>query len=262
MKFGLIFPNYGSFCSVSFLKKLASIADGNFQALLTWDHFLYRNDNYTLDAFSLLSNLAAQTQFVKLGTCVTPLVLRGPVITAKLLSSLDMISNGRAILGIGAGWFKSEFDLLGNWKKASERVRATEEAIRSLKGLLRNYEDGKSESPTFPCLQRPHPPIWIGTKRNHMLRIAASIADGWIPTRLPPAEYKGKLEQIKSIRKASEGFTFGCHLSARFAKDDQRSYIESLSDSGCNFVAIYPQGGTEEYVKGAKRFAELIHSFS
>lgn len=266
MKFGIIYPNYGLFCSNDRLRDIANIADAHFTALLTWDHYIYSNGNYTLDAFSLLANLAAQTQSVRLGTCVTPLPLRGPVITAKLTSSLDLLSNGRAVLGVGAGWLKKEFDFFGTWKKPSDRVNAVEEGIRQLKSLLtgkKNENDVGEEEPIFPCVQKPHPPIWIGTRRKRMLRIASDMADGWIPTRMDPRDYSENAKYVKGRLQRAKEFTFGCHLSARFRKQNQAKYIESLIGAGCNFLAIYPQGGVEEYLKSGLQFAkEVIPSFT
>ncbi|NWG36685.1 LLM class flavin-dependent oxidoreductase [Nitrososphaera sp.] len=243
------------------------MADSYYNSVLTWDHILYSHNNQTLDAFSVLFYLAGLTKTAKLGTCVTPLPLRGPVNTAKLISSLDMISNGRAILGIGAGWHKNEFDLFGLWTSTKDRVRATREGITTISSLLKAVGSGRIKNrPHFECIQSPHPPIWVGTKRPFMIKVAASLADGWIPSNIESDEYHLLADRIRSIRKAKKierNFSFGYHMSGSRTPSSYIKKIDDLEKAGCEFIAIYPGGDQENYLASLGTFAkDVIPCFS
>jgi alkanesulfonate monooxygenase SsuD/methylene tetrahydromethanopterin reductase-like flavin-dependent oxidoreductase (luciferase family) len=180
---------------------------------------------------------------------------------------LDILSGGRAILGVGAGWFKKEFELLNAWKRASDRVKATEHAIIKLKSLLNatgdeavdNSNDGK-----FPCIQTPHPPIWVGTKRKIMLRVATKHANGWIPTYMEPKEYAQRVEDIESnIAQRGGEFTYCSHYSTKIGRNNHNviTFIESMKNAGCEFMAIYPQGGVDEYLNNLGNLVDILSTF-
>jgi alkanesulfonate monooxygenase SsuD/methylene tetrahydromethanopterin reductase-like flavin-dependent oxidoreductase (luciferase family) len=249
------------------LDEVSAIGESYFDMILSWDHLLYARDSPTLDAFSLLTSIAARTRSIRLGTCVTALTLRGVMLTAKLLSTLDVISNGRAILGVGAGWLKKEFELMHSWAPSKARVKETERGIEQLKSLLSspNSKINADSKIQFPCIQNPHPPIWIGSKRPAMRAIASKLADGWIPTYLEPSKYLQYSDLIRHklrSRRDISNFTFGCHYSARYAATKCTNYIEEIQKAGCNLIAFYPEGGPEKYLVDARRFAnEVIPAF-
>lgn len=135
------------------------------------DHLLTTPPAYTntwLEPFTLLASLAPVTRRVTLGTLVTPLPLRHPLPLAKALSTLDFLSQGRLILGVGVGWAPNEFEVMGVPLK--ERAPRTNEMIEILRRLW--TEDSVTFEGKFFTLrditiepkpvQKPHPPIWIG----------------------------------------------------------------------------------------------------
>ena len=165
-----------------------------FDALFVNDHVIvddsprsasWRN---VYDPLMVLSYVAARTSKVKLGTSVLIMPYRNPIVTAKMFATLDQMSEGRAIAGIGAGWSEAEYDALG--EPFRQRGARTNEYLRLWKAC---WEPGPT---TFhgrffsfdnmhvnpKPVQQPHPPIWIGGSSHASLRRAARFAEVWAPT--------------------------------------------------------------------------------
>jgi probable F420-dependent oxidoreductase len=143
----------------------------------------------------VLAYLAAVTRRVLLGTSVYLLPLRNPLLAARQAVSLDRLSDGRLVLGVGAGWLESEFDAVG--VPYRQRGRRTDEAIAMLKSLC--GADGGAFLPK--PVQRPHPPLWIGGRSEAALRRAARAGDAWHPSHLTVDELR---RQIPALRAECE----------------------------------------------------------
>jgi probable F420-dependent oxidoreductase len=132
--------------------------------------------------------LAGATTNIRFVTSVMIAPYRNPIITAKMLASLDVLSRGRVIVGLGVGWMKEEFDNL-QAPNFSERGRVTDEYIRAFRELWTKDEpsmQGKYCSFSDICflpkpVQQPTIPIWIGGHSKHAIRRAARLGDGWHP---------------------------------------------------------------------------------
>ncbi|MDP8924415.1 MAG: LLM class flavin-dependent oxidoreductase, partial [Chloroflexota bacterium] len=159
------------------------------------DHLLFRNAGHVVvsagetrgnwEAFTLLGALAASTKRVTLGPFVACTSFRNPALLAKMADSLDHVSNGRLLLGLGAGWHEPEYAAYGY--EFDHLASRFEEALRIIVPLL------KGEHVTFKgayyavddCVLHPHsprpdgPPIWIGAKGPRMLRLVARHADAY-----------------------------------------------------------------------------------
>jgi probable F420-dependent oxidoreductase len=141
-----------------------------------------------LEQLTALSFLAGQASKVKLLTSVMVVPYRDPVLTAKVLSTVDVLSDGRLIVGCGAGWMREEFEALGRPPYA-ERGAVTEEYIRIFKNLWTEADPsyaGKYASYSNIAfepkpVQRPHPPIWVGGESPPALRRTARVGDAWFP---------------------------------------------------------------------------------
>jgi probable F420-dependent oxidoreductase len=145
-----------------------------------------------LEPLTTLAYLAARTRRARVGTSVLVVPVRPPLVTAKMLASLDVLSGGRLIVGVGTGWLAEEFDALGVPFK--ERGARTDEYLRAFK------ECWTSAAPSFEGtflrfggismnpkpLQKPHPPIWIGGHGPRVLRRVVELGDGWTPMALRP----------------------------------------------------------------------------
>jgi len=129
-----------------------------------------------LDPFAVLAAVAARTSRVRLGFGVVVLPLRHPVVVAKLVATIDALSHGRVVLGVGTGWLPEELTLVG--VDVAERGRATDAALQLLRRAFADGEvDGMTLLPT--PVQRPGPPLWVGGAGSRALRRAAELADAW-----------------------------------------------------------------------------------
>ena len=172
------------------------------------DHLILGKDNATLECWTTLTALAAVTKTIRIGSLVLCNSYRYPSILGKMSSTLDLISNGRLDLGIGAGWLKKEYDAYGiPWNKYHLRFEQMREGIEVLKKLWteecatyigKHYQLKDAFCEPKP-VQKPHPPIWIGGQEEKvMLRLVAELADGWNLTGTPSVEkYREKLNVLK-----------------------------------------------------------------
>jgi probable F420-dependent oxidoreductase len=170
-----------------------------------------------LETFSILGVVAGATEKLRLVTSVLVLPYRNPVLTAKMVASLDVLSNGRVTLGVGVGWLKEEFEALDS-PDFDKRGTVSDEWLAifknlwrrspaSFKGRFYSYDDIRCEP--FP-LQKPHPPIWVGGHSPAALRRTARYGDGWHPvgaiaaSPLPPDEMAKHLETLKGLCDAEK----------------------------------------------------------
>lgn len=197
MRIGLQIPDFtwpdGAAALAANLRDIAETADeGGFASLWVMDHFFQippvgPSENDMLEGYSTLSYLAALTRRVKLGTLVTGVTYRHPGVLVKTVSTLDVLSEGRAMLGIGAAWFEREHHGLGvPYPPLSERFDRLEEVLEIAKqmwsedtGPYQGQYYHLQETLNVPQpLQRPHPPILIGGMgERKTLRLVAEYAD-------------------------------------------------------------------------------------
>jgi len=205
VKFGLdltIWPwEYRSFNE---LIGIASLAEKlGLDSLWFSDHLMYTTpDEGSLEVFATLAAVGARTRKITVGTKVLCAPFRHPGIIAKIGTSLDIITGGRFILGIGAGWYRDEFEAFGF--PFEDRVDRMREIIEIVKMLWtqsfvdyegRFYRITKAVSMPKP-LQKPHPPIWVGSTGPRMLRLTAELGDGWVITNESSEEYRRKCSII------------------------------------------------------------------
>lgn len=139
----------------------------------------------TLDSWFALAHLGAKTSKIHIGTMVTPIPLRPPALLAKIVSTVDVLSNGRTFLGVGAGWSRSEFDAYSEWDEPGTRVSKTEEGVRLILDLWTKKQvefEGKyyhsKEGILEPKpIQKPHPPLLFGGSNPRMLELAGKYSD-------------------------------------------------------------------------------------
>jgi probable F420-dependent oxidoreductase len=141
-----------------------------------------------LEQFTLLAWLAAISSRPRLITAVTVIPYRGAVHTAKIAATIDVLSQGRMVLGAGAGWLKEEFEALGA-PPFEERGRVTDEYLQAFK-ILWTEDDPRFEGRHVRFanisflpkpVQKPHPPIWVGGESPPALRRTARYGDAWFP---------------------------------------------------------------------------------
>jgi len=172
------------------------IVDGSPRALPSWGN--------TYDPLIALSYVAARTTRVRLGTSVLIMPYRNPVATAKMLATLDQLSGGRVIAGVGVGWNEAEFAALG--VPFRERGARTTEYLRIWQACWapdpvtfegRFFSFANLYTRPKP-LQQPHPPIWIGGSSPAALRRAAAFAEVWQPTQMSLEELRTRHAELRA----------------------------------------------------------------
>jgi probable F420-dependent oxidoreductase len=166
-----------------------------------------------LEPLAGVSYLAGLTRRIRLGTHVLILPYRHPLLTAKMIASIDQLSGGRLDLGIGVGWMREEFLALGcSEEMYTHRGAVTDEQLRILKaiwtedvaGFEGQYYRFEPVGAHPHPLQKPYPPIWVGGHTPPALRRTARFGDGWLPigarppADLPPAELAAGIATIRA----------------------------------------------------------------
>ena len=215
--FGLQIPNFrhaGGSVDTMFddvcAHAIAAEASG-FESVWVMDHFwqlpaLGGPDEPILEAYTLLGALAARTERVQLGTLVTGVTYRNPALLAKIVTTLDVISHGRAVLGIGAAWYEEEHEGLGfDFPKTRERMDRLEEAVQICRAMFREehpeftgryYRIADARNVPRP-LRAGGPPIMVGgSGERRTLRLVAQYADLCNVTG-GPATLAHKLEVLR-----------------------------------------------------------------
>jgi len=212
-----------------------------FDSLWTGDHISFHNARY--ESLTLLASYAGITSRVKLGVGVYLLALRQPVVAAKITSTLDVLSGGRLIFGVGVGGeYPKEFEACGiPHKERGARVTEGIDVVRALwrespasfKGRFTRFE-GVSLDPK--PVQKPAPPIWIGGRSDAALARAGRQGDGWISYVVEPERYKESVAKIDAAAAMAgrplDGFT-KAHLTFITVSKDyesaERAWVEHLS---------------------------------
>ena len=219
------------------------------------DHYMRRGTNAgTLDSWFALAHLASKTSLVHVGTMVTPIPLRPPALLAKMVSTVDIISNGRTFLGVGAGWLRSEFEAYGEWNEPSVRVSKTDEGLRLIRDFWTKKEvdfHGKYYHVKGGVLepkpiQKPHPLLLFGGSGRRMLRLAGKYGN---IVFLPP-DMKLDFNEAKNIvleaaqeNKRTENFSFAAgspinesgHGPAKYSRERFQHAVREAEKNGCEY---------------------------
>ena len=239
MQFGVCLPQYGRDVSIEDLRSVAGDAEAlGFHSVWVSDHVITPEHLHAsmgpvfFDAFVVLSHVSAMTERVMLGTTVMVAPYRNPLVAAKIISSLDALSGGRVILGVGAGGAPDEFAALGI--RESQRGARTDEYLAAMielwttdpsnfRGRFVSF-DGVRFAPK-PA-RSPHPPIWVGGRSDAALRRAVRFGQAWHPTYAPPDALGKRMERLAEIsaeQGRQEPPATSLHLSIAFEDDSAAS---------------------------------------
>ena len=210
-----------------------------------------------MESLTNLAYLAAITERVKLGIAVLCVPYRNPIVTAKQLANIDLLSNGRLILGVGPGGAKDghnrDFEVLRIPRR--DKWNMTKEYIRIFKEIWTNEKPAyDGEFVTFEPtdlnpkpVQKPWPSmwgpghIWKDGRPPASLSITAELCDGWIPGFIMPAEYPGRIRELKDMARAfgrgDVDFVIGDEIPGCIAKTDK----EAVERSG-KTLGVYTEG--------------------
>jgi probable F420-dependent oxidoreductase len=203
------------------------------------------------DPLLALARAGATTSRIKLGTGITLVPERNPILTAKQVATLDDGCGGRFLFGIGAGWNREESTILGG--DFDHRWSQVKDYIAAMKVLWRDeiseYHGKYVDFPPVRCLpkpaRKPHPPILIGSVSSaHALKRVVEWADGWMPVVSTVDQFAEGVASVKRMAKAAgrdpDGFDFTV-----FALEHQwrsKREIEALQQVGANRVVLWILG--------------------
>ncbi|MCI0395139.1 MAG: LLM class flavin-dependent oxidoreductase [Chloroflexi bacterium] len=188
MQYGLNVVTLGDYADPRLVVRLAQAAElAGWHGLFVWDHLAFAWGVPSGDPWVILAAVALATQHLKVGTAVTPLPRRRPHILANTIATLDLLSQGRVILGVGLGGVPEEFTAFGEAGDARERAGRLDEGLEILNRLwsgekvtLRGQHYTIQDVALAPLpVQRPRVPVWVGGDSRPALRRAAHW-DGWV----------------------------------------------------------------------------------
>jgi len=215
MKFGVWIPNCRHLATPDIIRGSAVRAEQlGYESVWVSDHVVVPNANLVnfgetiFDPLVTLGVIAGATSRVRLGTTVLIVPYRNAVVTAKMISSLDALSGGRFIFGIGAGWVAAESAMLG--VPFAERGAMTDEYLQAMQELW------TSKAPSFAGkytqfselifkpkpAQEPHPPIWVGGHSRAALRRTVQFGAAWHPINRPPEELRAGRAELARLCQA------------------------------------------------------------
>jgi probable F420-dependent oxidoreductase len=215
MNFGVWIPNCRHLATPDIIRSAAVRAEQlGYDSVWVSDHVVVPHANVVnfgetvFDPLVTLAVLAGATSRVRLGTTVLIVPYRNAVVTAKMIASLDALSGGRVVLGIGAGWVAAESAMLG--VPFAERGAMTDEHLRAMQELWTSRAPSfAGKYTTFGDLvfepkpvQKPHPPIWVGGHSRAALRRTAQLGAAWHPINRPPAELRAGRAELARLCQA------------------------------------------------------------
>ncbi len=285
MKFGFMLPSRGPLAGPKSLSVIAQRGEEfGYSFIMFPDHIVMpRNvssqypysqsgvfpgtdNSETMEQLTTLAFLAGQTTSIRLVTSVMVVPHRSPVVTAKVLSTIDVLSQGRLTVGVGTGWLEEEFRALET-QPFAERGAITDEYIQVFKELWTSdnpYFDGKycrfSEIDFLPKpVQKPHPPIWVGGEGRRAIRRAARFGDGWQPlgnnSRFPTASAEDLavgLRRLDAELKKVGRSAVSLEITSRMLGYELKKNGEA---SGSRQAAF--SGSADQIASEAHRFQEL-----
>lgn len=267
-----------------------AVEAAGFDACAVTDHpvpsvaWLDSGGHYAQDPFVMLAMIAAVTRRIKVQTFLLILPYRNPFIMARAVASLDVSSDGRVILAVGAGYLKGEFKALG--VDFDARNEASDEALRAMITAW-THDEFTFEGTGYSArgnrilprpLQRPHPPIWVGGNSKRAIRRAVDLCQGWVPFYATDAaaqrtrtaeisgfeDYLARLDYLRDYARQS-GRPVPQDLAAptftpwredsnnRVFRDD----VARCADIGANWLVANVPGTTRRaWIDNAKRLAD------
>lgn len=253
MRYDFVVPNEGSLAPEA-VKNVTVFEDIGWDGLWLTDHVIglkaYRPvySGYWLEVLTTMAYVAARTKKARIGVGVLVVPYRNPVMTAKILSTIDFLSDGRVDFGVGTGWARREYEALGQADHFEKRGEITN---ASLDLILKCWQGGEfaHESEHFNFrnmmfepvpVQKPRIPLWIGalgTAKRPMER-AAKYADYWHPGELTPEELKEGGARLADM--AGRKIPITTRIPVPFGTDasEVAAKANSFEEVGCEMIAF------------------------
>jgi F420-dependent oxidoreductase-like protein len=257
LRFGVqTYPQHTTYAEI--LQVWREAEDLGFDTAFAFDHFIPIGgdpNGSCLEGWTLLSALAAQTKRLKVGLLVTGNTYRNPAVLAKMVTTVDHVSNGRVILGIGAGWYEREHTAYGiPFSTSSGRAQQLVEAVQVIKLLFTQDKSNFSgkyyqlkDAPFSPKpVQKPHPPILIGGMGRQVIQpLAARYTDMWDffaddPERAKQlnANFDKICQRVGRDPKQVERSMSLQASQLTGSKDEVRNRVQAFADAGVQHLVL------------------------
>jgi probable F420-dependent oxidoreductase len=289
MRYGVTLPQFGPFAAgpgvADRIARVATAADRlGYDVLWTAEHIVFPHDIRTpypyggpfpfpvtdpmLEVVSTLSYVAALTKRVQLSCSAMILPYRNPVVAAKELATLDVLSGGRLMVGVASGWLAEEFDMLGvPFRERGARMDEYLDVLRALWTEDRVTFHGRfvrlDDAAFFPKpVQKPHPPIWIGGASDRAFERIVRVGAGWIAA--PRPDLAALAADITRLRRAAEargrdpaeiGVASG---GGARGVDDLLSRLPGLARAGVTIVGV----PVTFWARTVEQALELLEAFA
>jgi len=299
MRYGFYLPTRGGCATPDALEAIVQRGEAlGFHSVMIADHVVFPTTiaskyPYTvsgefpgggdaLEQLALMAFVAGHTRRLRLVTSVMILPYRNPVLTAKMLATIDVLSRGRVTVGVGVGWLREEFEALDS-PAFERRGAASDEYLTIFKTVwTQNPASFAGEFYRFSALrclpqpvQKPHPPIWIGGHSAPALRRVARHGDGWHPVGanpavpLRPAELRASLDQLARLTEAEgrdpSALTISFKapvydVSATTLRGDERRPFMGTAQQIADDIGAYEKLGVSELIFDfrSERLAETL----
>ena len=305
MKFGLVVPSTGPVAGREVLVTMAKLAQRlKFDSLWISDHvfipyqyeplypytptgrFVAEPTDNALEPLISLAFIAGLVDVPMLGVSVLVIPYRNPILTAKMVVTLDVLSQGKVVLGAGVGWLREEFEALG--ASYEHRGGVTDEYIEIFKKLCtedrlsfqgEHYQFSNVSFNPKP-VQTPHPPVWIGGYSPAAMRRAARLGEGWHPSNIRPDTLAEKVPLFRRLCEQAGRDPDAIQLSTRInnmgfgqpggdadarpaplsgSPQDMIDAIHRYAEAGVVHIALGVRGrDTQELAQNVERFASEV----
>jgi probable F420-dependent oxidoreductase len=219
--------------------------------------------SHTLDPFVAMAAAAAVTTTLRVGTGICLVIERDPITTAKEVASVDHLSGGRVLFGIGGGWNLEEMENHGTdprtrWKLMRENILAMKriwtDDEASFDGELVRFDPIWS----WPKpVQKPHPPVLIGGDGPHTLKRVVEYGDGWLPIGFrSPESLRGRIDELQRMAKEAGRGPIPVTV---FGAPTRKETIEGLAEAGASRIVFWaPPAPAEEVLPRLKHAASVV----
>jgi probable F420-dependent oxidoreductase len=290
VNFGVTLPNfhYGAPPTGEHILATARAAEeAGFTSVWASDHILvgsaYPRYGTLYEALATLAWVAAKTERIRIGTSILVLAMRNALLAAKQIATIDNLSGGRLIVGVGAGWIKGEFELVG--ASFERRGRVLDESIRAMRTLWTSERPSFSgevyqfdDTLFYPKPSQPGgPPIWVGGNSEAALRRTAVLGDAWHADEVPPDEFAARVallnqQAAQASRRVGATIRYTVDLNAatgggaasaddgmKGSFDGMRAYVARYREIGAtDFVCQFEHTSPDQHADFIRAFGREV----